>query len=150
MRFDLETRASPEQVRRALTDFSDARLRTWNRSLDPWSYRLLDEGDHWAVARESTSGSPFWVVLRYDWSDPDVVRWTVTDSSYGGSGHGLVRVTAAPDGGSRVHAEWDNADARRQKWLLFLIRHGPMDRFVSRLWTSQLDRYAVEASSDGG
>jgi hypothetical protein len=33
-------------------------------------------GDSWAVARESTPGSPFWVVTRYDWSDPTMVRWT--------------------------------------------------------------------------
>lgn len=78
MRFDLETRASPAQVRRALTDFSDRRPQIWNRTLDPKSYQLLDSGDTWAVARESTAGSPAWVVSRYDWSDPDVVRWTVT------------------------------------------------------------------------
>ena len=35
LRFDLNTKASPEQVLRALTDFTDARLQIWNRTLDP-------------------------------------------------------------------------------------------------------------------
>jgi hypothetical protein len=81
VRFDLETRALPDQVRRALTDFSDRRLRTWRRTLDPKTYELRDQGEHWAVARESSPGSPSWVVARHDWSDLDVVRWTVTESS---------------------------------------------------------------------
>lgn len=74
VRFDLETRASPDQVRRTLTDFTDRRLEIWRRTLDPKTYELRDLGEHWAVARESTPGSPFWVVVRYDWSDPEVVR----------------------------------------------------------------------------
>ena len=38
-RFDLKTKASPEQVLRALTDFTDARLQIWNRTLDPKDLR---------------------------------------------------------------------------------------------------------------
>jgi hypothetical protein len=144
VRFDLETRASPEQVRRALTDFTDRRLRTWHRTLDPRTYEVRDHGEHWAVARESTAGSPAWVVTRYDWSDPDVVRWTVTESSYGGGGEGFVRVAPRDGGGSIVHAEWGVTDARRQKQMLFLIHHGPMSVLISRMWASALDRYAVE------
>lgn len=133
MRFDIETRASPDQVRRALTDFTDGRLRTWHRTLDPKTYELLDQGEHWALARESTPGSPFWVVARYDWSDPDVVRWTVTDSSYGGGGDGLVRIAPREGGGSSVHAEWGYANAQRQRLLLSLIQRGPMSVLVSRM-----------------
>jgi hypothetical protein len=32
MRFDFTTRASPEEVLRALTDFTESRLETWNRT----------------------------------------------------------------------------------------------------------------------
>ena len=145
VRFDLETKASPEQVRRALTDFTDRRVQIWNRTLDPRTYELRDHGDNWALARESTPGSPFWVVARYDWSDPDVVSWTVTESSYGGGGEGFVRILPLGDGGCRVHAEWDNTNAPWvQKPLLFLVHHGPMSRLVSRMWASALNRYALE------
>jgi hypothetical protein len=143
MRFDLKTKASPEQVRRALTDFSDARLQIWNRTLDPKTYELREIGPTWAVARESTPRSPFWVVLRYDWSDPESVRWTVVESSYGGGGAGLVQIAPGNDGGSQVHVEWDNTGVRPlQRPLIFLLHHGPMSRLISRMWTSALDRYA--------
>ena len=105
MRFDIETQASPEQVHRALTDFTRQRLHIWNRTLDPKTYELREHGRDWAVARESTPRSPFWVVARYDWSDPCEVRWTVVESSYGGSGQGFVRIAPRDGGGSQLHAE---------------------------------------------
>ncbi len=147
MRFDLETKASPEQVRRALTDFTERRLQIWNRTLDPKTYELRDQGPTWAIARESTPGSPFWVVARYDWSDPAVVRWTIVESSYGGGGEGAVRVTPGRDGGSRLHAEWTYTDPRRQTAMLSLFQRLPMHRMISRMWASALDRYAL--SQDG-
>lgn len=142
----METKASPEQVRRALTDFTDRRLRIWNRTLDPKTYELRDHGEHWAVARESSPGSPVWVVARYDWSDPNVVHWTVTESSYGGGGGGFVRISPRDDdGGSRVHAEWGATNASWvQRPLVFLVNHGPMGVLISRMWTSALNRYAIE------
>ena len=143
MRFEVTTLASPEQVRAALIDFTDRRLQTWNRTLDPKRYELRDHGENWAVAREATPGSPFWVVARYDWSDPALIRMTVQESSYGGAGEGSIRITPAEDGGSRLHVEWDNTGARSwQKLLLLLMHRGPMGRIVSKMWTSALDRYA--------
>lgn len=143
MRFVVDTRASPEQVRRALTDFTDRRLQIWSRTLDPKTYELRDHGATWAVALESSPGSPFWVVARYDWSEPDVVRWRVEDSSYGGAGDGVIRIEPTGDGGSRLHVEYDNTGARAgQKPLLFLLHRGPMGRIIARLWASALNRYA--------
>ena len=144
MRFEVDTKASPEQVRRALTDFSSRRLQIWNRTLDPKRYELRDHGERWAVAREATPGSPFWVVARYDWSEPAVIRLTVVESSYGGAGEGSFRITPGDDGGSRLHVEWDNTDAARawQKLLLLTRHKGPIGRVVSRMWASSLDRYA--------
>jgi hypothetical protein len=142
MRFDIETQASPEQVHRALTDFTQERLRIWNRTLDPQTFQLRDQGPTWAIARESTPRSPFWVVARYDWSDPAVVRWTVVECSWGGNGKGIVQITPRNGGGSRLHAEWDNTKPRRQKLLLLLLRLLP-DRIIARMWTAALDRYAL-------
>ena len=147
MRFDLTTRASPEQVRRALTDFTDRRPQIWNRTLDPTTYEVRGLGDSWAVARESTPRSPFWVVVRYDWSDPTVVRWTIEESSYGGHGTGAARIAPTDDGGSRLDVEWSYTDVSRTRdeVMLVLIERGPMARVVSRLWTSALNRYAQSA-----
>ena len=134
--------ASPVQARGALTDFTDRRPQIWNRTLDPKTYELRERGETWAVARESSPGSPFWVVVRYDWSDPAVVRWTVEESSYGGGGGGFVRITARADGGSHLDVEWRNTDARRQRALVLLLHRGPAGRLISRMWRSALDRYA--------
>ncbi|MEV4636893.1 SRPBCC family protein [Actinoplanes sp. NPDC049548] len=146
MRFDIDTEATPEQVRQAFTDFTDRRLRTWKRTLDPRKYELRESGDTWAVARESSPGSPFWVVARYDWSEAGVIRWTVLESSYGGGGDGSVTIAPGADGGSRLHAEWTSTGARTsQKPLLFLLHHTPMRRLVARMWASALNQYAREA-----
>ncbi len=146
MRFDIETLASPDQVRQALTDFTQERLRIWDRTLDPTTYELREHGPAWAVARENTPRSPFWVVARYDWSEPFVVRWTVVESSYGGGGEGFVRIVPRDGGGSSVHAEWRNTGPRRQKVMLILLRLVP-DRMVARMWADALDRYAQAQDS---
>ncbi|KRF37246.1 hypothetical protein [Nocardioides sp. Soil805] len=143
MRFQVDTVASPGQVVRALTDFSDRRLQTWSRTLDPRTYELRAQGDTWAVARESSPRSPFWVVARYDWSQPSVVRWTVEESSYGGGGQGRISISPRTGGGSRLVVEYDNTGARpSQKPLVFVLHHGPMGRIIARMWASSLDRYA--------
>lgn len=142
MRFEVTTLASPEQVRAALTDFTDRRPQIWNRTLDPKTYEVRALGDTWGVARESTAGSPFWVVARYDWADPTVLRWTVKESSWGGSGTGSVRITPVDGGGSRVHAEWTYTGARRtrDKVMLSLIQRFPVRRMIVREWVRALDR----------
>ena len=96
------------------------------------------------MARESTAGSPFWVVSRYDWADPTVIRMTVEESSWGGSGTGSVRIAPADGGGSRVHAEWTHTGVSRtrDKVLLALIHSFPVRRMIAREWVKALDRYA--------
>jgi hypothetical protein len=142
MEFEFTTVASPGQVRRAFTDFTDRRLEIWRKTLDPSTYEVRELGDTWAVVRESTPRSPFWVVVRYDWSDPALITWAVLESSYGGGGEGAVRIEPGPDGGSRVSARWNGTDARRQRLLLALVHKGPMHRLVARLWASTLDDFA--------
>lgn len=145
MRFDLTTAASPEQVLRALTDFSPRRLETWRTTLDPSTYEVREQGDTWAVARESSPRSPFWVVARYDWSDPSVVRWTEVETGHGSHGTGSVRISPADGGGSRLQVEWSSEGARRlrDRIGLFVIHRTPMNRIISRMWRTALDRYAA-------
>jgi hypothetical protein len=144
MRFEIKTQASPGQVLGALTDFTERRPQIWRRTLDPRTYELREQGDTWAVAKESTAGSPFWVVERYDWSDPSVVRWTDVETSWGGLGSGSVRIVPA-DGGSRLVAEWSNGEATRSRdrVMLWMLHHGPMHRVIARMWRRTLDDYAA-------
>ena len=115
MRFDIETQASPEQVHQALTDFTQERLHIWNRTLDPKTYEVLSMGPTGPSRGKAPPGRRSGFVARYDWSDPSVVRWTVVESSYGGSGQGFVRIVPRDGGGSRLHAEWVNTEPRRQE-----------------------------------
>jgi hypothetical protein len=133
-----------------MTDFTDRRLEIWSRSLDPKTYETLELGDSWAVARESTPGSPFWVIARYDWSDHAVIRWIVEESSYGGHGTGSVRIAPNADGGSRLHVVWDytGVSRTRDKLMLALIQRFPMRTMISRMWTSALNRYAQSDPTD--
>jgi len=45
MRFEVTTLASPEQLREALTDFTDRRLQIWNRTPNPKTYEVRELGD---------------------------------------------------------------------------------------------------------
>src|SRR4051794_35362390 len=109
MRFDVTTDASPGQVLQALTHFTERRPRVWHRTLDPKTYDPRELGSTWAVARESTVGSPFWVVERYHWSDPSL---------------------PVDGGGTRIEAQWTNGGATRMqdKVLLWLLHRGPTYR----------------------
>ena len=98
VRCSFETRATPEQVHRAYTDFSDRRLEIWRDTLRPENYSLHASGDSWAVVREGSLRMG--VVLRYEWTEPDKVRWTVVESNFCeyGAGRLTVRPAATGDG----------------------------------------------------
>ena len=143
MRFDLVTRASPEQVLEAMTDFTDRRLEIWSATLDPKYYEVRDVGDTWAVAREGSPHSPYWVLVRYDWSDPRVIRWTELETNHGDPGDGFMRVEPDGAGGSRLHVEWSTRPVGvRDKVAIFVLHH-TMNRAIARMWRKAFDRFAL-------
>ena len=143
MRFDLISKASPEQVLRAMTDFTDRRLEIWHKTLDPRVYEVREVGDTWAVAREGSPRSPFWVVIRYDWSDPRLIRWTELETNHGDPGAGSMRIDPDDEGGSHVHVEWNTHPVRaRDKVAMFLLHH-TMNGVIARMWRRAFDRYAL-------
>jgi hypothetical protein len=143
MRFDLTTKASPERVLRAMTDFTDRRLEIWHKTLDPKVYEVRELGDTWAVAREGSPRVPFWVVLHYDWSDSRLIRWTEVESNHGDRGAGSMLIEPGDEGGSVVHVEWTTHPVRtRDKIAMFLLHH-TMNRVIARTWRKTLDRYAL-------
>ena len=143
MRFDLTTKASPERVLRAMTDFTDRRLEIWHKTLDPKVYEVRELGDTWAVAREGSPRVPFWVVVHYDWSDSRLIRWTEVESNHGDRGAGSLLIEPGDEGGSVVHVEWTTHPVRtRDKIAMFLLHH-TMNRVIARTWRKTLDRYAL-------
>ncbi len=142
MKFDLVTKASPEQVLEAMTDFTDRRLQIWS-TLDPGVYEVREVGDTWAVAREGSPHSPFWVILRYDWSDPRVIRWTELETNHGDPGEGSIRVEPLAAGGSRLHVEWTTHPVRLRHKVVISLIHNTMNRPIARMWRKELDRFAL-------
>ena len=106
---DVETTVPPEQVRAALLDFSPRRPDVWP-SIEPTLYEVIEVADTHAVVREGSRmpGGNMWARERYDWSDPQVVTWTVQESNFCTPGSYVsAAIAAAPDGGSRVHIVWN-------------------------------------------
>jgi hypothetical protein len=102
LHFHQNTTSTPEQFVDALTDFGPGRSEIFGNSADDY-LELHDAGPDWADVTEGSGG--VWERLYYDWSDPNRVVMTTTDSNaWGGrSGH-TYTLTPQPDGTTDVDA----------------------------------------------
>jgi hypothetical protein len=76
--FHQTTTATPEQFVAALTDFGPGRAELFENSADDY-LKVHDQGPTEADVTEGSSG--IWERLRYDWSDPNHIVLTTTDSN---------------------------------------------------------------------
>ena len=142
---DIETKASPEQVLAALTDFTDKRPEIWP-SIAKEFYEVYSVGETEAHIREGNKPPPVWAKEHYDWSKPGVIRWTVEESNFcKPGGYVETRIQPGEGGGSRLHVTWErhasNTKGRILLPIILATRGAP-------IWSSikkNLDRYA-EAS----
>jgi hypothetical protein len=100
IRLKATTTSTPEQFVAGLTDFGPGRSKLFGNSADGY-LKVHDQGLHDADVTEGSGG--IWERLHYDWSDPDHVVLTTTDSNlWGGhSGH-TYTFTRQPDGTTAV------------------------------------------------
>ena len=86
LHFNETTTATPELFVAGLTDFGPGRSKLFGNSADDY-LQVHDQGPTEADVTEGSGG--VWERLRYDWSDPDRVVMTTTDSNVwgGASGH---------------------------------------------------------------
>ncbi|MFD3406622.1 hypothetical protein ACFWUU_38410 [Kribbella sp. NPDC058693] len=100
IRLHATTSVTPEQFVAGLTDFGPGRKELFGNSTDEYLV-VHSRGEHEADVTEGSSG--IWERLRYDWSDPEHVVLTTTDSNiWGGrSGH-TYDFTRQPDGTTAV------------------------------------------------
>jgi hypothetical protein len=94
--FHHTTRLTPEQYVAGLTDFGPDRAKLFSNSAD--EYLKVHQRSH--TQADVTEGSRgIWERLHYDWSDPNHVVLTTTDSNLwgGASGH-TYTFTRQPDG----------------------------------------------------
>jgi hypothetical protein len=96
------TTATPEQFIAGLTDFEPGRRKLFGNSADEY-LKVHSRGPTEADVTEGSGG--IWERLHYDWSDPNRVVMTTTDSNlWGGrSGH-TYTFTRRPDGKTDLDA----------------------------------------------
>src|SRR5262245_62159949 len=94
------TIATPGQYVAGLTDFGPGRSKLFGNSADAY-LKVHHRGRSHADVTEGSGG--IWERLRYDWSDPNRVVLTTTDSNVwgGASGH-TYTFTRQPDGMTRI------------------------------------------------
>jgi hypothetical protein len=94
------TTATPEQFLAGLTDFGPGRSKLFGNSADGY-LKVHEQGPTEADVTEGSGG--IWERLHYDWSDPNRVVLTTTDSNVwgGASGH-TYTFTRHPNGTTDV------------------------------------------------
>jgi hypothetical protein len=96
------TTSTPEQFVAGLTDFGPGRQELFGNSADDF-LEVHDRGPTEADVTEGSSG--IWERLHYDWSDPNRVVMTTTDSNtWGGDSGHTYTFTRKPDGTTELDA----------------------------------------------
>ena len=96
LRFHETTTSTPEQFVAGLTDFGPGRSKLFGNSADGY-LKVHEQGASEADVTEGSSG--IWERLHYDWSDPNRVVMTTTDSNvWGGQSGHTYTFTPRPDG----------------------------------------------------
>lgn len=94
--FHQRTTLTPEQYIAGLTDFGPGRSKLFGNSADGY-LRVHHVGPKWADVTEGSGG--IWERLHYDWSNPNHVVLTTTDSNaWGGASGHTYNFTRNPDG----------------------------------------------------
>ena len=103
LHFHETTTSTPEQFLAGLTDFGPGRSKLFPNSADE-DLKVHHRGPTDADVTEGSGG--VWERLHYDWSDPDRVVMTTTESNLwgGASGH-VYTFTRRPDGTTDVDAD---------------------------------------------
>jgi hypothetical protein len=139
------TTATPEQFVAGLTDFGPGRARLFGNSADDY-LEVHDQGPGQADVTEGSAG--IWERLHYDWSDPNRVVLTTTDSNVwgGGSGH-TYTFTRQPDGTTDVDVvvvrKGKNIKGRALAIVLATIGKRVLTRALAKTVK------AIEARNDG-
>jgi hypothetical protein len=109
----------PEQYIAALTDFGPGRAKVFGNSADDY-LKVHHRGASLADVTEGSGG--IWERLNYDWSDPNRVVLTTTDSNVwgGASGH-TYTFTRNPDGTTDIDVVVVREGKNLKGWLLGLV-----------------------------
>jgi hypothetical protein len=139
--FDFMTTARPDQIVELMTDFSDARPRRWPASSEA-AFEVYHVGETDAEIREGQDFPKLWARWHYDWSVPDTVKLTIVDAEALHSG-GFMSLSATPrsEGGSAVHAVWDQSSKNLRGLVAVVMMRLIGRRFLSSYYKKVYDGY---------
>ena len=142
--FHQTTSSTPEQFIDGLTDFGPGRWKLFPNSADKY-LKVHHRGPHEADVTEGSGG--IWERLHYDWSDPNHVKLTTTDSNmFGGASGWTYTLTRQSNGTTDVDVvivrEGKNIRGLVLSGLLATVAKGSLRKaFVNSV-------KAIEARSD--
>ena len=134
VRFSQATSATPQEFVAALTDFGPGRSELFGNSADGY-LEVYSRGSTEADVKEGSRG--IWERLHYDWSDPNHIVLTTTDSNTwgGGSGH-TYTLTQRPDGTTEVDAvvvrDGKNFKGKVLGFLLGVVGKGSLEKAFAK------------------
>ena len=113
------TTLTAEQYIAGLTDFGPGRAKLFGNSADEY-LKVHSQSDSQADVTEGSGG--IWERLHYDWSDPNRVVLTTTDSNLwgGASGH-TYNFTRRADGKTDIDVTVVRDGKNLKGWLLSLV-----------------------------
>ena len=119
IRLHRTTTSTPEQYVAGLTDFGPGRSKLFGNSADEY-LKVHHKGPSEADVTEGSGG--IWERLHYDWSDPNRVVLTTTDSNVwgGASGH-TYTFARRPDGTTDIDLVVVRDGKNLKGWLLGLV-----------------------------
>ena len=125
--FHQTTSLTPEQYVAGLTDFGPGRSKLFSNSADEY-LKVHQRGRTWADVTEGSGG--IWERLHYDWSDPNNVVLTTTDSNtWGGASGHTYSFTRRPDGTTEIDVAVIR-EGKNLKGLLLGVLLGTIGRSV--------------------
>jgi hypothetical protein len=124
------TTLTPEQYIAGLTDFGPGRAKLFGNSTDAY-LKVHSRGPSQADVTEGSSG--IWERLHYDWSNPNHVVLTTTDSNtWGGASSHTYNFTRRPDGLTDIDAvvvrEGKNLKGRLLGFVVGTIGKGVLEK----------------------
>ena len=143
--FKETTTSTPERFVAALTDFGPGRSKIWGNSADNY-LTVYERGSDEADVKEGSGG--VWERLHYDWSDPNRVVLTTTDSNvWGGQSGYTYSLTRRSDGTTDV----DVVIVREGKNLKGRVLAIALGTGGKRVLEKRFDQTvkAIEARDDG-
>ena len=140
-----QTTATPEEFVAGLTDFGPGRADLFPNSADA-DLRVHDRGDTFADVTEGSGG--IWERLHYDWSDPNRVVMTTTDSNlWGGASSHTYTLTRQPTGLTDVDAVVVRDGKNLKGKLLASVLGLVGTQVLGKSFTKSID--AIEARNGG-